>query len=42
MGTALLILAEILVWGLVLLLVGAACEIVWARIRRKRKDTLVN
>ena len=41
MGTALLILAEIFVWGLVLLLIGALIEWVFARLRRRRIDTLV-
>jgi hypothetical protein len=39
--TALLILLEIFGWGLVLLGLGAAIESGWARLRRRRKDTLV-
>lgn len=41
MGTALLILAEIFVWGLILVMIGAAVETVWARLRRRKRDTLV-
>jgi len=41
MGTALLILVEIFVWGLVLLLVGALIETIFSRIRRRRRDTLL-
>ena len=41
MGDALLILLEIFVWGLVLLMIGAAVETGWARLRRGKKDTLV-
>jgi hypothetical protein len=41
MGTALLILVEIFAWGVVLLALGAAIESTWARLRRRRKDTLV-
>jgi hypothetical protein len=33
-GTALLILAEILVWGIVLVGIGALIETAWARLRR--------
>jgi hypothetical protein len=40
-GTALLILLEIFVWGLILLLIGAVIEILWARLRRRNRDTLV-
>jgi hypothetical protein len=40
-GTALLILVEIFVWGLVLLLLGAAIETVISRLRRRNRDTLV-
>jgi hypothetical protein len=40
-GTALLILVEIFAWGLILLLIGAAIEAGWARIRRRSRDTLV-
>lgn len=40
MGTALLILAEIFAWGLILLLLGAAIETVLSRLRRRNKDTL--
>jgi hypothetical protein len=41
-GTALLILVEIFVWGLVLLLIGALIETGFARLRRRRRDTLVD
>ena len=41
MGTALLILLEIFVWGLVLLLVGALIEWAFSRVRRRRIDMLV-
>jgi hypothetical protein len=41
-GTALLILVEFFVWGLVLLLVGALIETGWSRLRRRRRDTLVD
>ncbi|HEY7633167.1 MAG TPA: hypothetical protein VH817_20860 [Thermoleophilaceae bacterium] len=40
MGDALLILVEIFAWGLILLSIGALLETGWAKIRRKRKDTL--
>lgn len=40
MGTALLILVEIFVWGLVLLLIGAVIELGWSRLRRRRRETL--
>jgi hypothetical protein len=42
MGDALLILAEIFAWGLILLLLGAAIETGVARLRRRNKDTLVD
>jgi hypothetical protein len=42
-GDALLILAEIFAWGLVLLLIGALVETGWSRLRRRlRRDTLVD
>ena len=41
MGTALLILVEIFVWGLALLLIGAAIEAGWSRLRRRKHDSLV-
>lgn len=41
MGTALLILAEIFVWGLLLVLIGAGIETAWSRLRRRKRDTLV-
>jgi|KBSMisStandDraft_5_1062788.scaffolds.fasta_scaffold10991889_1 hypothetical protein len=40
MGTALVILVEIFVWGLVLLSIGALIEWVFSRLRRRRIDTL--
>lgn len=42
MGTALLILVEIFGWGIVLLILGAVLEAGWARIRRRRKQTLID
>ena len=42
MGTALLILAEVFGWGIVLLVLGAALEAGWSRIRRRRKQTLID
>jgi hypothetical protein len=36
-GTALLILLEIFVWGLILLLIGALIEAGWSRLRRGRR-----
>ena len=42
MGDALLILVEIFVWGLALLLIGALLETGWSRLRRRRRDTLVD
>jgi hypothetical protein len=42
MGTALLILVEIFGWGIVLLIIGAVLEAGWARIRRRRKQTLID
>jgi hypothetical protein len=41
-GTALLIFLEFFIWGLVLLLVGALIETGWSRLRRRRRDTLVD
>jgi hypothetical protein len=41
-GDALLILVEIFVWGLALLCIGALIETGWARLHRRRKDTLVD
>ena len=40
MGTALLILVEIFVWGVVLLSIGALIEWVFSRLRQRRIDTL--
>ena len=42
MGTALLILAEIFAWGLVLLLIGALIETGWSRLRRRSKRTVAD
>lgn len=42
MGTALLILVEIVAWGLIVVVVGAALEAGVARIRRRRKQTLLD
>ena len=42
MGTALLILFEILVWAVVILALGALIETGWARLRRRRKQTLLD
>jgi hypothetical protein len=42
LGTALLILAEIFGWGIVLLALGALVESGWARLRRRRKQTLID
>ena len=39
---ALLILAEIFAWGLVLLLIGALVEAGWSRLRRRGKDTFAD
>ncbi|HKN95112.1 MAG TPA: hypothetical protein VJU60_12315 [Thermoleophilaceae bacterium] len=41
MGTALLILVEFFIWGLVLVMIGAAIETLWSRIRGRNRDTLV-
>jgi hypothetical protein len=41
-GTALLILAEVFGWGIVLLALGALLEAGWSRLRRRRKQTLVD
>lgn len=40
MGTALLILGEIFLWGIVILAVGALIETGWSRLRRRGKRTL--
>lgn len=42
MGTALLILVEIFVWGIVLLSIGALIETAFGRLRRRRRQTLVD
>jgi hypothetical protein len=42
MGDALLILVEIFAWGVILLLIGALLETGWARIRRRKRDTLLD
>lgn len=42
MGTALLILIEIFGWGIALLIIGAVLEAGWSRIRRRRKQTLID
>ena len=42
MGDALLILVEIFAWGLILLLIGALLESGWARLRRRKRDTLID
>lgn len=41
MGTALLILLEMFVWGLILLLIGAGIETAWSRLRHRNRETLV-
>jgi hypothetical protein len=41
-GDALLILVEIFAWGLILLLIGALLESGWARLRRRKRDTLID
>jgi hypothetical protein len=38
-GTALLILAEVFGWGVVLLALGALIEVGWSRLRRRGKVT---
>ena len=42
MGDALLILVEIFAWGVILLLIGALLETGWARLRRRKRDTLLD
>lgn len=42
MGTALLILVEFFVWGLILLAIGTVLESGWARLRRRKRDTLLD
>jgi len=42
LGDALLILVEIFAWGLILLLIGALLESGWARLRRRKRDTLLD
>jgi hypothetical protein len=42
MGTALLILVEMLAWGLILLSLGAVVETLVSRLRRRHKDTLLD
>jgi hypothetical protein len=42
MGDALLILVEIFAWGLILLAIGAVLEAGWARVRRRKRDTLAD
>ncbi len=42
MGTALLILVEMFVWGIVLLAIGALIEAGFSRLRRRRRNTLVD
>jgi hypothetical protein len=42
MGTALLILLEIFVWGIILLAFGALIEAGFSRLRRRRRQTLVD
>jgi hypothetical protein len=41
-GDALLILVEIFVWGLILLLIGALLEAGWARVRRRKRDSVLD
>jgi len=41
-GDALLILVEIFAWGLILLLIGALLESGWARLRRRKRDRLLD
>jgi hypothetical protein len=40
MGTALLILLEVVGWGLILIAVAALIESAWGRLRRGRRGTL--
>jgi hypothetical protein len=42
LGEGLLILLEVVVWGIVILGLGALLESGWARIRRRGKQTLVD
>ncbi|HET8672974.1 MAG TPA: hypothetical protein VFL87_05030 [Thermoleophilaceae bacterium] len=42
MGTALLILLEIFGWGIAILIIGAVLEAGFSRIRRRRKQTLID
>jgi hypothetical protein len=42
MGTALIILGEMLIWGLVLLGIGAGIEWIFSKIRRRRIDNLLD
>ena len=42
MGDALLILVEMFAWGLILLAIGAVLETAWARVRRRKRDTLAD
>lgn len=41
MGQALLIIAQIVAWGFAVVLIGAVLEAAWARISRRRKQTLL-
>ena len=41
MGDALLILGEIFAWGIILLAIGALIEAGWARLRHRKRDTIV-
>jgi hypothetical protein len=40
LGTALLIVAEVFGWGVILIALAALVEAGWARLRRGRKRTL--
>jgi hypothetical protein len=42
LGEGLLILLQVVGWGMVILALGALVESGWARIRRRRKQTLVD
>jgi len=42
MGDALLILVEIFAWGIILLAIGALLETAWAKLRRRRRDTIAD